>query len=1200
MSTTNSSSNQVFANRGAVGEKTEIAVCIDTAYDEDEVDGKVLSGSVMGERLKTIFSAVKLDVRNVLKVAIVRRDSSLLDYEQEYEAYAKRELQMHAPQVVVCMGWKSLACVLGASKVGAGSRNEEANQKWFHSMERDNYVGMGTFWTSRFWVVPMRAPHEIRMDVPKEYDAWKRKMLLVKSKLASEPPIQLEMFQSPFPRTAYTSDLGTRWKSAQTERPVAADTMRFIPLYVQYNASSDQMVVHGSLASQNGTLAIILDEFMYVCYVGPFVDVSALNLYGMLESAKLDVFKKCANLSHIDKASLKIEAVRGAVDVLAGGREVDAIKLSCTSWNLVERIGKALSGFATQHSMEGVLRVARTNPESQVGAVMMPFMRQVCVVANRGLRDTYAEKVVKNASISMRASLRDFKLEPDASAVDVATMYRAIHLYVVYGGYVRATDSSLDGFASFQVYAVGMDAECHVVGMNGVTNELELLCKVFHRVREIKPMMIVGYQATRDLYLMFGRLRYLHDLHASSMGEELIKYARMALYSTSVWVSADFTDSSSRPLIKEQKIYQQAYPTVMKGSDDNFLVYAMVPILDVKMMEARFGNAYDGRACFHSIASLSPEVAYRWMHDKTFESMKAVITQCLKSTYTLVAYLNSKGYLKLMNNLCDCLRHQYSLRNILTTPAVELAESCVYNSSAYMVFGTAHAFKAGMFNMLPRSSEFAHSKFPLSELEARMVGKEGAGRVPTFTERAFSAGAGKYPKEGYVLEDTTKKLVVYEAEHFFVKVVALLKKSPEGRGQYANRIQRLVDNALSAPKEDVVFTARYLLMLLGYALQVGYGEEFGQALVDDVTTWMEDSMSRAGAQKYIGWDMFGRVIVEQREQDGVLDAYNYGMVKFVCKHVLTGANRSVVWGTSGMYGNGKVWCSESNMIERQLLSVYCCCGPQEALVEYTKMRAECIEKYGLILWMRLELPACARKTDYGTIGHVAKSGGYTVGDMVPYCIDERGLVVSAEFVSMGAGPKKSVYAERWIDYATESLRGVLKIAAPATPTRLLTLSSSGKKRLAASSEIERVPMTKCLRCNFLTDAVYCDNCVARASTKEKREMCSAHQAIIQSCSADIEEIVSSVCTPCSGWKKVENSCSNYVCPQYAKKKKLSAEKSNHERAIRYLQSHHVLATTTTSSTGSSGESEKKKTRTTLSTYLESTRKTKSKTKPKTK
>lgn len=75
-------------------------------------------------------------------------------------------------------------------------------------------------------------------------------------------------------------------------------------------------------------------------------------------------------------------------------------------------------------------------------------------------------------------------------------------MHVVYGGNTRSAET-------LNVFCVCFGGDIMIIGRNEISNEKQLLELVFKRLREINPIVIMGYQARRDIFLMLERGRLL-------------------------------------------------------------------------------------------------------------------------------------------------------------------------------------------------------------------------------------------------------------------------------------------------------------------------------------------------------------------------------------------------------------------------------------------------------------------------------------------------------------------------------------------------------------------------------------------------------------------------------------------------------------------------------------------------------------------
>ena len=1101
--------------------------------DEKISNGIVIctDGPVLNKKntltLETLFRSIKLNLNCMLRLSLPLEDLEI-----------RRELEFVLPHVIVCMGWKSLAYFMEISRIG---HSNEQNQIWFEKLNKDKYVGVNRLGIHAFWVIPMSPPHKINIGNKYEYRDWCARASFIRSKQI-RPSNALPVYEW---KSQLALENVVRWSNGPVENPVVKEEqVYFYPMYFQYNQYSDKMILHGSLFNQNGTIAIEIEKCRYDCMVGPLKQdsESVFNLESLKASVYTNLNMRYRPFSEQIKNSLELEET--LVYDTVKRKNVRSIVVSSHSWSMTEKAARAMCIFLISSAEEGTLYVSRDTPEAQIGYNMRFLMHKGCVVTNRYFKDAHIADPIKTASVSIFAQIEDIQIEPRIvnNAENISLMFRPVYMTVVFGGLVRPIDDSSQNFSSFQVYSVSLSGECYSTGINNVGNELELLCVVFDRIREIKPLLILGHQVTRDIYLLLGRLRHILDENEKSLDKETLRRIHMAFYSISVWTSKDFY-GNIKPAIKSKKIGAKLHPYAV---DEYYEMICTIPIVDIKNIEFAFQNAYSSCPYESNMPKVSHENAFNWMNTCNFdiERVRAIHTTNAQRSEAVKMYFEKSGYFSILTTFCAFTKHMHSYRSVITTQACEISDAYLYDPSSSTYF-LPRPKTSPIYACLDRCSEF--SKLETSPETRNRFFSNVVKRIATLEERAASKGATKYPKNGNISQ---RQIVVVVVKSPIARM--LFRRTEDAQ---LGKLFRLSQQSKNLPFQ---FIANYLIGLITYVAQLDDNED---VLIDATGEMMEDFVSLVENEaKCIGWDLFGRLILEQKEISSSVNFAEKIQTLLPDFTLQAHLKRGVVWNSTGSFC-GPSFEDDAQMkyskdvceLELELLKVYF--SDKDVEKKYLELRQGAIQKNGPILWTRMTLSIGNKPLENGTIAKVASNSGYVVGNVIPYCVDEDKDVVSAELVA-SCRPKKSFYMNVLVDFPTQILREqILKISSPVT-----------RKKLGMSFSLVSVASfctIECINCGMLNDNIFCARC-SELTEAAKKERIKMHSNTAKNSLADIEDIEVNICRPCSEWKFDGNvDCSNYMCPQFVKKKMLSSVADRNSTASRFLL--HLSSSSSSSS-----------------------------------
>lgn len=329
--------------------------------------------------------------------------------------------------------------------------------------------------------------------------------------------------------------------------------------------------------------------------------------------------------------------------------------------------------------------------------------------------------------------------------------------------------------------------------------------------------------------------------------------------------------------------------------------------------------------------------------------------------------------------LCDCTHWRYSLRNIMDVGVVELAEDIVYEDRN--VFGLHQREK--MSPILDNRDRF----------DLKKKKKGGVAEMKAFAADYCGNNASK---KGLILNDV--KLLETECP-FLAWYVENERISPENQHMYATKLA-LFRQWLES-KSPRAIQIKYLQKVLIYALQIGYGDDLRDKVIQGGTSFMESLNTSS-------WDLFGRIFV-QNDTNNIpsLFVHQYSFQKVI------------IWNDGNEYSGldqTRIRHTSNNKFAIQMIEKYFTGGRNEALDEYQSIStgACALSKQILVPVTKLNNPTP------GSLAYLAREGGYTVGDTMLYWIDKNKGVTNNLVV-----PNLSVYRRLILEYPLRSLHQTL-------------------------------------------------------------------------------------------------------------------------------------------------------------------------------
>ena len=753
--------------------------------------------------------------------------------------------------------------------------------------------------------------------------------------------------------------------------------------------------------------------------------------------------------------------------------------------------------------------------EIQVSLALVDRMRKICTIARH---DTYL-KNKSGCDINLSGSIQDIRLGevcrlPDLESIEERAVHRTLFLHVVYGGVV-SSEETLNVFCV--CFGGDKGDDLMIIGKNGIKTERDLLTLVFKRLGKIKPMVIMGYQARRDMFLMLKRFRYLS-------GEVELGFAGRF----------EKGEALKTDICRNEKF--KSYPLRQNGSDDayKFSNVAGVAILDIKEILFRYF-----REEFMDVFKLD----FAWITPKKAEQLmgagqcETISKWCLKVVKELMKYEETRKLFRFMCGMCFETGWKYTPRTIMDVSVVEIAEAAVYKGKKLTKEGL---FRAGDYMILDNQEELSEYAMQSKHVgySSRYILKFGDCEDVPHTE-TISDEIGKW--KNYVSQKKERICVLKEVRGALAETIVKLKISPEGENLFGKKLEAF-ERSINLPttSDNVVQIKEYFKKCVVYTLQVAYGNEIRDRLILETKKRIETYIRESG-QQVIAWNIFGTIILKCSDEyvnaNGFDVAHRFDKI-LVCKSLMLYIG----------YCGGKTPCVYSS-IGPQLFDTialkYFSVNTQSALDEYNKLKAQ-MGTSEKILSRRLLYPPGPNQKNVqpGSIASFAKQNGYTVGDLMYYCVDEVNGVVSPDMLaSKDFNLKLSVYTRVGFEDRVRAICEILFTKKEWVSSRMVVMGRTNP----------RVQVMPCLGCGETGTEYLCTTCRTRSKPDDIEEICSLVVDDRKGIDSKIQNCVIDCCMSCKAWSsEIGADCKRYSCNIYQEIQIRKAERAKNTDAIEYL------------------------------------------------
>src|SRR3989338_3679835 len=802
------------------GYNKKVLFVLDNPYEDDMIKGVVLSG-LNGEYLKNAMVGLKVNIETWFAYTSVSRIVGSKNYNKE--EFIDRVEEIGA-SVVVCMGVQAIS-ILQGKKVD------------FEKYEQQKGKIVEGFKNRAYWIMCMMPPHII-----KEGGRNKKTLTMWKSKIRESIDYARKSCMDILGNYNWIgSDCGEfetsnlKWKN---NNPLfvekKSDHVQFVPLDVAYDNRTDKVTVYGTEYKGGGTVSVIIEEFLFSSFV--VVDLMQFgNSVDSLKSKILENVKFHPRLFHQDDLkSIEIINDNTVIDI-NNCSESKMVKILCESWKMLTKIVSIIVKMSKDPATCAP-GMDRNTAEIQVSLALVDRMRKICTIARH---DTYL-KNKSGCDINLSGSIQDIRLGevcrlPDLESIEERAVHRTLFLHVVYGGVVSSEETP-------NVFCVcfGGDKgdDLMIIGKNGIKTERDLLTLVFKRLGKIKPMVIMGYQARRDMFLMLKRFRYLS-------GEvELVFAGRF-----------EKGEALKTDICRNEKF--KSYPLRQNGSDDayKFSNVAGVAILDIKEILFRYF-----REEFMDVFKLD----FAWITPKKAEQLmgagqcETISKWCLKVVKELMKYEETRKLFRFMCGMCFETGWKYTPRTIMDVSVVEIAEAAVYKGKKLTKEGL---FRAGDYMILDNQEELSEYAMQSKHVvySSRHILKFGDCEDVPHTE-TISDEIGKW--KNYVSQKKERICVLKEVRGALAETIVKLKISPEGENLFGKKLEAF-ERSINLPttSDNVVQIKEYFKKCVVYTLQVAYGNEIRDRLILETKKRIETYIRESG-QQVIAWNIFGTIILK--------------------------------------------------------------------------------------------------------------------------------------------------------------------------------------------------------------------------------------------------------------------------------------------------------------------------------------------------